>query len=86
MPEENSKITVSVTLRSILAKFRPDPKNREPFPVQLDAGATVGDLIAKLRVSDKLARLIFVNHVRCDYDAVLPDGANIDVFPPIAGG
>ena len=86
MPEEHAKITVSVTLRSILAKFRPDPKNRAPFPVQLDAGATVGDLIAKLGAPPEIARLIFVNHVRCDYDAVLPDGASVEVFPPIAGG
>ena len=86
MPDSDNKITVAVTLRSILAKFRPDPKSREPFAVRLEPGATVADLIARLGVPEQLARLIFVNHVRCDYDAVLPDGANIDIFPPIAGG
>lgn len=86
MPEPEGTISVSVTLRSILAKFRPDPKNREPFPVQLAAGATVADLIAKLKVNEQLARLIFVNHVRSDSDAALPDGASVDIFPPIAGG
>ena len=86
MSEADNTITVSVVLRSILAKFRPDPKNRAPFPVQLATGATVGDLIAKLGAPPEIARLIFVNHVRCDYDAILPDGASVEVFPPIAGG
>jgi len=86
MPDCDDRITVLVTLRSILARFRPNPKNREPFPVRLQPGSTLGDLIQALGVHDKLAKLVFVDHVRSDRDTVLEDGARVDIFPPIAGG
>jgi len=86
MPSCNSHITVTVSLRSILARFRPDPRDRTPFPVELEAGATVADLLGKLRVHEKLTHLVFVDHVRSDRSAVLADGAAVDIFPPIAGG
>jgi molybdopterin converting factor small subunit len=86
MPDSDSGITVRVTLRSILGKFRPNPKDRKPFPVCLDAGSTVADLLGALRVPEKLAKLVFVNHVRSDHSAVLDEGASVDIFPPIAGG
>ncbi len=84
--QASDTITVTVSLRSILARFRPKPKDRTPFPVQLDAGATAGDLLDKLKVDPKLTHLIFIDHVRSDRGAVLADGAELDVFPPIAGG
>jgi molybdopterin converting factor small subunit len=73
-------------LRSILGQYRPDPKDRKPFPRQLPAGSTVRDLLAGLGVPEAVARLVFMNHVRCDPTAEVPDGAEVDVFPPIAGG
>ena len=79
-------ITVSVILRSILAKFRPDRKNREPFPVELGEGATVADLLAARGIPPKLAHLAFVDRVRVGHDTVLRDGARVDLYPPIAGG
>jgi len=85
-PASEAQITVEVTLRSILAKYRPDPKDRKPFPCRLTAGSTVGDLLATLGIPEGVARLVFVDHVRCDPSAVLGDGAKVDVFPPIAGG
>ena len=39
-----------------------------------------------LKVDPKLTYLIFIDHVRTKPDAVLADGADIDIFPPIAGG
>ena len=87
MPDSSDgKITVTVSLRSILAKFRPDPKDRRPFGVDLDAGATVDDLLERLKVDPRLTHLVFVDHVRTPRQAALTDGAAIDIFPPIAGG
>lgn len=86
MPDSDATTTVTVSLRSILAKFRPNPKDRAPFPVRLRPGATVADLLQALRVSDKLAKLVFVDHVRSDPTAPLRDGATVDIFPPVAGG
>ncbi|MBM4034402.1 MAG: MoaD/ThiS family protein [Planctomycetes bacterium] len=86
MPDSDARITVQVMLRSVLGRYRPDPRDRKPFAVQLAPGATVRDLLAKLGVPEAVAKLIFVDHVRCDPSAVLNDGASVDVFPPIAGG
>jgi hypothetical protein len=79
-------ISVTVSLRSILAKYRPDPKDREPFPVELDEGATVADALAARGVPPKLAHLVFVDKTRADHQSPLHDGAELDVYPPIAGG
>ncbi len=86
MPDSDAFITVQVTLRSVLAKYRPDPRDRKPFAVQLPAGSTVNDLVAKLGVPEQLARLVFVDHVRTEGASRLNDGAMVDIFPPIAGG
>jgi molybdopterin converting factor small subunit len=79
-------ITVTVSLRSILAKYRPDPKDRQPFHLELEAGATVADVLAERGVPIKLAHLVFVDKTRADQDATLHDGAELEVYPPIAGG
>jgi molybdopterin converting factor small subunit len=86
MQDSDAAITVAVTLRSILRKFRPDPKDRNPFPVRLAAGSTVADLTHKLGVHEKLAKLVFVDHVRVGRGEQLSDGSRVDIFPPIAGG
>ncbi|HUT32265.1 MAG TPA: MoaD/ThiS family protein [Planctomycetota bacterium] len=85
-PRSDASITVQVMLRSILGKYRPDPKDRTPFARQLPAGSTVRDLLAALGVPERVAKLVFVDHVRCDASVVLGAGAHVDVFPPIAGG
>ena len=85
MPDSDP-ITVTVSLRSILGRFRPDPKDRKPFEVELPAGATADDLLTQLAVDPKLNHLIFIDHVRSERSAVLTDGAALDIFPPIAGG
>ena len=85
MPDSDP-ITVTVRLRSILGRFRPDPKDRTPFAVELSPGATVDDLLTQLEVDPKLAHLVFIDHVRSERSAVLADGAALDIFPPIAGG
>lgn len=79
-------MTVTVSLRSILAKYRPNPKDREPFPLELGEGATVGDALAAREVPPKLAHLVFVDKTRADHATTLHDGAELDVYPPIAGG
>jgi len=86
MPDSEAPITVEVSLRSILGKFRPDPKDRKPFRKRLEPGSTVGGLVRALGIPEKLAKLVFVDHVRADASAALRDGAAVDIYPPVAGG
>jgi len=85
MPKQD-KITVSVALHATLAKYRPDPKNRAPFEVELASGATVGDLVRKCGMSQELSNLVVIGNARSDYDTVLGDGTVVEMFPPFAGG
>jgi sulfur carrier protein ThiS len=86
MAASDPQITVQVMLRSVLAKYRPDPENRKPFAVQLPAGSTVSALLAGLGVPEGVAKLVFVDHVRQDGGSALCDGASVEIYPPVAGG
>ena len=86
MSTPEGKVRVRVGLRSLLAKYRPQPDNPDPFEMELDVGTTVGELVERLGLPPKLAKLIFVDHSRVEPDAELPAGAHVEIFPPIAGG
>ncbi len=86
MDRTTDTMRVTVSLRSILAKYRPDPKDRKPFSMELDQGATVADVLEARDIPPKLAHLTFVDKTRADHDTALHEGAEVDVYPPIAGG
>ena len=71
---------------ALRTRDRPDPAAGAPFAVELAVGSTVGDLVGRLGLADRDAKLIFVNHVRGRPDDPLSDGARIQIFPLIAGG
>ncbi len=62
------------------------------FDVDLPDGATVSDLITVLRERDDAASVlpshpaVAVNRSYCTSDAVLADGDEVAVIPPVAGG
>ena len=86
MPSNTKTITVSVKLPKMLAKYRPDPADAEPFAVELAADGTASDLVERLGIPVHTAKLIFANHRRLRIDEQLSDGTTIEIFPPIAGG
>ena len=60
-----------------------DPKN--PEPVELDEGATVGALIAFLGLANQ-PLLAFVGRKKVTPDRVLKPGDRVGLFPPMIGG
>jgi molybdopterin converting factor subunit 1 len=62
------------------------------FDVDLPDGATVSDLIALLRGRDDAASVlptdpaVAVNRSYCASDALLTEGDEVAVIPPVAGG
>lgn len=79
-------ITVQVSLSSVLGKHRPDPAVREPFTVQLAAGSTVTDLLQRCGVPPQRAGMVLIDGSPSQREAVVNEGALVEVFPPIAGG
>jgi molybdopterin converting factor small subunit len=66
------------TLRSYI------PPQADHFPIA--PGTTVADVIRDLNIPEKDAKLIFINSVRKDRDALLQDGDRLGIFPPVGGG
>ncbi|MBT3375415.1 MAG: MoaD/ThiS family protein [Lentisphaerae bacterium] len=86
MPDEPRLISVTVSLRATLAKYRPVPACREPFSVSLSVGATVADLADTCNIPAPFHGLVTVNGSQATPDTVLDDGVAVDMFPPLGGG
>jgi len=78
--------TVDVKLFATLRKYRPELGVGEAFAVQVPDGATVGDLIRLLGLTEDQARIVFVNAVSSEQGRVLSDGDQVGIFPPVGGG
>ncbi|MDR7464865.1 MAG: MoaD/ThiS family protein, partial [Armatimonadota bacterium] len=78
-------IAVSVRLFATLRQYHPQAA-AGAISVQLDEGATVGDLVQRLGIPRQAVRVTFVNGLVVDDTARLQDGDDVGIFPPIAGG
>ncbi len=56
----------------------------DPYPVEDDT--TIKDLIKKIGISEKKAKLIFVNGKKTDFSTILEDKDRVAIFPPVGGG
>lgn len=52
----------------------------------LDEGARVQDLLNLLGVNPEAVMLVVIDKRIADIDAVLKDGATVELIPPISGG
>lgn len=74
--------TIDLRLFATLQKFIPE--NADAFPIT--PGSTVRDVLEQINVPLENAKLIFVNSLKKDLDAVLAGGDRVGVFPPVGGG
>jgi molybdopterin converting factor small subunit len=77
---------ISVGLYAILQNYLPADNAGRRCDVEVEDGATVGDLLQLLKVPVKLAALRLVNGVQSKPDRQLSDGDKVSIFPQIAGG
>ena len=77
---------ISVGLYAILQKYLPPKSTGRRCELELEDGATVGDLLQLLKVPAKLAALRLVNGVQSKPNKKLSDGDAVSIFPQIAGG
>jgi molybdopterin converting factor small subunit len=78
--------TVHVKLFATLRQYRPGLGIGEPFPVDLQDGASVRDLVRHLQLPEDQVRIVFVNATFQVLDHVLADGDEVGIFPPVGGG
>lgn len=76
------KMCISLKLFATLAKHMPE--NAETYP--LEEGMTVYNLLKKLAIPEKEAKLIFINSRKADMTSVIHHRDRVGIFPPIGGG
>ncbi len=68
----------------------PRSLNRDPLGLKADNlpfhGTDICDLLRQLSIPESEARIIFVNGIGVEKDALLHDGDRVGIFPPVGGG
>lgn len=80
-----SEITVRVRLFASLRRHQP-PGTDGPIPVRVPAEARVRDVVAALGIPEESAGIIVCDDRHLDLDSALRSGAEVSLFPPLAGG
>ena len=80
------EVEVAIRLFANLADYGPGGAGPGPARVVLPVGATVGDLLRRLRIPEEVPRLLLVNGRDADATTELGPGDVVDVLPPLVGG
>jgi molybdopterin converting factor small subunit len=80
------EVEVAVRLFANLADFGPRGAGAGAARVALPVGATVGDLLRRLRIPEEVPRILLVNGRDADPTTELGPGDAVDVLPPLVGG
>jgi sulfur carrier protein ThiS len=81
-------LRIELALFASLEPYLPDGdvgSGRRTRMIDLPDGTTVGEVVALLGLPDQ-PRICFVNGRGVPDAAVVPDGARLAIFPPVAGG
>jgi molybdopterin converting factor small subunit len=79
-------VEIEVRLFANLADYLPAGARGGATRLTLAEGATVEEVMRRLRVPEELPRLLFVNGRDARPEQVLQAGDVLSVFPPLAGG
>ncbi|MGC8811008.1 MAG: MoaD/ThiS family protein [bacterium] len=77
---------ILVKLFATLTRHVPDAHSGTPLEIDIAAGATIADLIKKLRLPAQEIKVVFVNGRARPLDWQLNPGDEVGIFPPIGGG
>jgi sulfur carrier protein ThiS len=79
-------ITIDLALFAKFSARHPvEGAGRSARPVEVEDGSTLGDLAARLGLTNE-QRITFVNGRHACDDVSLAQGDRVAIFPPIAGG
>ncbi|MEA3338553.1 MAG: MoaD/ThiS family protein [Chloroflexota bacterium] len=79
-------ITIQVKLFATLRRYYAAIGIGEAMAVEMPEGATVGQLIERLRLPAGEVKVIFVNSIVRQKDHPLADGDELGIFPAVGGG
>jgi molybdopterin converting factor small subunit len=78
-------ITVKVRLFAGLRRFQPQGADG-PITLRLPAGSLVRDAVAALGIPEAQAGIAVCNDAHLELTSPLQEGAEVSIFPPLAGG
>lgn len=79
MPRESK---IQLKLFANLQAFTPPNADRYP----IEAGITVGDLLAQLDIPENKIKIIYIDGVSAELTTILRGGERVGIFPPVGGG
>jgi len=77
-------MSVRVQLFAYLSKL--SPTGQEKFQMDLEAEATVGWLLARLKIPSDFEKMVLVNGRQGNPSTRLAEGDDVFIYPPAAGG
>jgi len=75
---------IDVQLLGYLARY--SPVEKETFKLELEAEATIGQLLTKLNIPPDVEKMVLVNGHQANHSTQLADGDEVFIFSPAAGG
>ncbi|MCH7617101.1 MAG: MoaD/ThiS family protein [Chloroflexi bacterium] len=75
---------ITVELQGYLDQYAPGED--ATFSYEVAAGATVGDVLERLEISEELAAAVIVGGEATDRERTLAEGDRLTLMPPLAGG
>ncbi|MGA2227367.1 MAG: MoaD/ThiS family protein [Syntrophobacteraceae bacterium] len=79
-------MAVRLMLAATLRKYVPGYNGETGCEVSIEPGATVRSLARLLAVPEQEVKLIMIEGIAADWDAVLAGNERVALFPPIGGG
>jgi len=77
---------IEVKLFATLRDYLPKGSGQYSCKLKVNSTDTVRDVLKRLRIPDKIPKIILVNGVHTNFERVLKGGDVLSVFPPVAGG
>ncbi len=75
---------VNVKLYSEMKRFAPGKQT--DFWLTFASGATVGDVLKRLKIPSTIQRVVLLNGKRTNELTILDEQSTLVLFPPISGG
>ncbi len=77
---------IEVRLFATLQEYVPRGEMKHTFKLAVDEGTQVGGVLRRLRIPEKMAKILLVNGKYAPQDSVLKPGDVLSIFPPVGGG
>lgn len=86
LPSRVLIMKITVRLFTTLTSYLPPESDGTSFQAEIEAGATVHELIARVGIPARLPHIVMVNAHRVSPGNALKDGDTVSLFPAIGGG